>query len=76
MILSLQKVFLGQTLAKDKPWNTNSISMVDLLVLTCLNLLILVLKILFDFVTKQTTLMRRSTVLSLPLQKVFPGQTL
>jgi hypothetical protein len=31
------------------------------------------LKILFTFVTKQATLMRRSTVLRLSLQSVFPG---
>jgi hypothetical protein len=30
---------------------------------------------LFTFFTKQATLMRRSTVLSLPLQLVFPGET-
>jgi len=33
------------------------------------------LKILFTFVTKQATLMRRSTVLSLPLQLEFPEQS-
>jgi len=32
------------------------------------------LKILFTFITKQATLKRSSTVLSLPLQLVFPGR--
>ncbi len=41
-------------------------SVIDLLVLTTLYLLIFKLKILFTFFTKQATLMRRSTVLSLP----------
>ncbi len=44
---------------------------VDLLVLTYLDLLLLKLKILFALFTKQATLMRRPTVLSLPLQLVF-----
>jgi hypothetical protein len=48
------------------------LSTVNLLVLTSLDQLIFKLKILFTFVTKQVTLMRRSTVLSLPLQLVFP----
>jgi hypothetical protein len=45
--------------------------MVDLLVLTSLEQLILILKILFMYFPKQATLMRRSTVLSLPPQLVF-----
>jgi hypothetical protein len=49
------------------------ISTVDLLVLTGLDQLIFKLNKIFTFVTKQATLMRRSTVLSLPLQLVFPG---
>ncbi len=49
------------------------LSTVDLLVLTSLDQLLFILKILFTYVTKQAaTLMRRSTVLSLPLQLVFP----
>jgi hypothetical protein len=31
---------------------------------------------LFPFITKQATLIRRSTILSLPLQLVFPDETL
>jgi hypothetical protein len=50
-------------------------STVDLLVLTSLDTLLFTLKILFPFDTKQATLMRRSTVLSLLLQLVFPGLT-
>ncbi len=48
-------------------------STVDLLVLTSLDQLLLTLAKLFSFLTKQATLMRRSTVLSAPLQLVFPG---
>ncbi len=47
------------------------LSTVDLLVLTSLHQLLLMLKILFTFFTKQPTLIRRSTVLSLPPQLVF-----
>jgi hypothetical protein len=42
---------------------------VDLLVLTSLDQLVFILK-MFSFVTKQATLMRRSTVLSIPPQLV------
>jgi hypothetical protein len=49
---------------------------VDLLVLTSLDQLIFILKILFSFLTKQATLMRRSTVPSLPPQLEFPGKGL
>jgi len=45
---------------------------VDLHILASLDQLIFVLKVLFTFFTKQATLMRRSTVLSLPPQLVFP----
>jgi hypothetical protein len=49
--------------------------MVDLLVLTSLEKLLLKTKILLMCFTKQAILMRRSTLLSLPLQLVFPGVT-
>ena len=49
------------------------LSTVDLLVLPSLDQLIFQLKILFSFFTKQATLMRRSIVLSLLPQLVFPG---
>jgi hypothetical protein len=45
---------------------------VDLLVQTFLDKLLFILKILFTFASKQATLMRKSTVLSLPPQLVFP----
>jgi hypothetical protein len=44
---------------------------VDLLVLTSLDELIFILKIIFSFFTKQATLMRRSTVQSLLPQLIF-----
>jgi hypothetical protein len=50
------------------------LSAIDLLVLTIL--LLFILKRLFNYVTKQATLMRRSTVLSIPLQLVFTGLSL
>jgi hypothetical protein len=49
--------------------------MVDLLVLTSLDQLIFILKILFNFVTEQATL-TRSTVLSLPPQLEFLALTI
>ncbi len=49
------------------------VSTVDLLVLARKDLLLLILKILLAFLTKQATLMRGSTVLSLPPLLVFPG---
>jgi hypothetical protein len=51
------------------------ISMIDFLVLTSLYQLLFILTIYFFFITKQALLKRRSTVLSLPLQLAFPGQT-
>jgi len=50
-------------------------STADLLVLTSLDVVLLKLKLLFTSVLKQATLMRRSNVLSLPLQLVFCGAT-
>jgi hypothetical protein len=47
------------------------LSTLYLLVLTSLYQLVLILKILFSFFTKQATLMRRSTILNLPPQFVF-----
>jgi hypothetical protein len=54
------------------PYGGGRLSTIDLLVLTSLDLHVFELKILFIFMTKQATLMRRSTVLSLPPQKGFP----
>jgi hypothetical protein len=45
--------------------------MVYLLIPFTFNLLLLILKILINFFTKQATLMRRSTVVNLPLQHRF-----
>jgi hypothetical protein len=56
------------------PYWRGRLSTVDLLVLTSLNNMVLIMKILFTFVTKQAILERRSTVLSLPLQLGFPGE--
>jgi len=53
---------------------TGSLSTVDLLVFPSLDQLIFILKLLVSFFTKQATFMRRSTVLSLPIELVFPGQ--
>jgi len=63
------KVVLGEPFLKVR------LSTVDLLVLTSSDLLLLILKTFLTFFAKQATLMRRSTVLSLPLQQVFPGHT-
>ncbi len=56
-----------------KSYRRGKLSTVDLLVLTSLGQLVFILKLLFSFVTKYAALMRRSTVLSLPLQLVFLG---
>ncbi len=48
------------------------LSTVNLLVPTSLDRLLFILKILFTFFTKQPTSIRRSIVLSLPPQLVFP----
>ena len=50
----------------EKPYWRGRLCTVDLLVLTNLDRLLVMLKILFAFFTKQATLMRRSVVLSLP----------
>jgi hypothetical protein len=60
------------TLAAGNPYWKGRLSTVDLLVLTSLDQLLLILPILFSFFTNKATLMRRSTVLSLPLRLVFP----
>jgi hypothetical protein len=56
-----------------KPYRRRRISTAHLLVLTGLDQLLLILKILSTYFAKQATLMRRSTVLSLPPQLAFPG---
>ncbi len=46
--------------------------MVDLLVITSLDQLIFIMKILFTFTTKQTASVSKSILLSLPPQLAFP----
>ncbi len=53
----------------------DGLSTIDLLSLTSLDQLLYKLKVLLTISTKQGTLMRRSTVQSLPPQLVFPGQS-
>jgi hypothetical protein len=55
------------------PYWRGRLGTVDLLVLTSLDHLVILLKILITFYTKQATIMRRSTALSLPYQLVVPG---
>ncbi len=60
---------------KEKPGKSywrGRLRTVDLLVLTSLDQLLFILKILFTFLTKQAISMRRLTVLSRPPQLVFP----
>jgi hypothetical protein len=56
-----------------KPYLRGRLSTLDLLVLTSSYQVNFMLRILFKFFIKQATLLRRSTVLSLPPQLVFPG---
>jgi hypothetical protein len=66
----------GKTLFRaGNPCSMGRLGTVHLVVLTSSDLLSFILKILLTIVTKHTTLMRRSTVLSLPLQLVFPVQS-
>jgi hypothetical protein len=60
-------VYPGKSLQRGK------LSTFELLVLNSLDKLLFELKILLPFFTKQATLMRRSTVLSIPTLLVFPG---
>ncbi len=57
----------------ENPYWKGRLSTLDQLVLTSLDLLLYIIKIWFTFDTKQITKMRRSTVLSLPFQLVFPA---
>jgi len=63
-----------QSINAGKYYWSGRLSTVDLLIQTSLDQLLFILKILFTFFTKQSTLMRRSTVLSLPPQVKFPGK--
>jgi hypothetical protein len=59
-----------------KPCGRRRLSTVDLLLLTSFDQMLFILKILFTYVTKYVALMRRSIVLNLLLQLVFPGFSL
>ncbi len=61
------------TAMAENPYLRERLSTVDHLVITSSYQLISKLKILFTVAIKQAALMRRSTVLSLSLQLVFPG---
>jgi hypothetical protein len=56
-----------------KPYWRGRLSAVDLLALASLDQLIFIMKIEITFFIKRTNLMRRSTVLILPPQLVFPA---
>ncbi len=66
ILLKLSKAWQGTSYLRER------LSTVDLLVITILDEPIFIMKILFTFVTKRTTLMRRSTVLSLPPSVSIP----
>jgi hypothetical protein len=70
----IKPMLLHEIVKPGKSYWRGRLSTVDLLVLTSLYWLIFFLKILFIGVSKQATLIRRSTVLSLPLQLGFPGE--
>ncbi len=60
------------TIESGNPYWKGKIGTVDLLARASLDQLIFKLKNIFNLVTTQATLMRRSTVLSLPFQLMFP----
>ncbi len=71
----MEKVFESVTVYHTQTGNAyrkGRLSTEDFPVLTSLDLLLLILKTLFTFFTKQVTLIRRLIVLSLPFQFVFP----
>jgi hypothetical protein len=70
---SIKEVKLNEPAGKPNRTGRQRLSTVDLLVLTSLVQLLFKLTALFTFFTKPATLMRRSIVLSLPLQLAFPG---
>ncbi len=76
-VIVLQASFLMDKLMLQpgKSYWRGRLSTVDLLELTSLHQLLFILKIVFTLFTKQGTLMRRSTVLSLLPQLVFPVLT-
>jgi hypothetical protein len=69
--LCLSLHFQPNIMCPGNPYWGGKISTIDLLVLTSLDKLLFPLKILFMVLTKQATLMRRSSDVSLPLQLEF-----
>ncbi len=67
ILMTLEASFTIVTCLSGNPYRRGRISRVDLLAVTSLGKLLFILKILFTSVTKQATLIRRSTVLSSPL---------
>ncbi len=70
-LLQFRELWMKHT--PGKTYSREKLSTVDLLILTSLEDLLFILKILITFVTKQPVLMRRSIVLSLPPQLVVPA---
>jgi hypothetical protein len=73
-LLPEPRTFDIQCVCSGKSYCRERLSTVDhLVVLRSLDQLLFILKILFNFLTKQATLMRSYIVLSLPAQLAFPG---
>jgi hypothetical protein len=68
----LPSLIFARKVGAGKPYWRGRISTVDLFVLNSLDQLLFTLKLYLSIFTKQPIIMRRSTVLSLPLQLVFP----
>jgi len=72
--ICLQRIyFQNQTAIPGNPYWKGRLSTVDLLKLAILDQLLLIMQKLFTFLLKRATLMRSSTVLSLPVLSVFPA---
>ncbi len=69
------RVFANLSPQTGKPYWRGRINTANLLILTSLDQLLFLMTILFTYVTKQAALLRSSTVLSLPVQLVFPVQS-
>ncbi len=67
------EIFVSNSMLSAVILNREPFCTVDLLELTSLDKLIFKLKILINFITKHFTIMRRSIVLSLPFQLMFPA---
>jgi hypothetical protein len=75
LAISWQAKSLGRVKPGNPYWR-GRLSTVDLLALTSLDQLLFIMQTLCTFLQNKATLMRRSTVPSLPLQLVFLGETL